>query len=227
MSESAQTLLNFDRPVKHGSQLKDITGRRFGRLIAIEFCGIRLFGLQKKSVWKFRCDCGKVVDLCTSNVKCGYTKSCGCFRVEVATKKAEIHGHSRVKNRSKTYGIWCSMRNRCFDQNVKSFPRYGGRGITVCERWLKFENFLADMGEKPDRKTLERKDNSKGYEPGNCKWATRIEQANNCRTNRRVKFHGLNLTMAQWGRKTGIMSATIISRLNKGWSVERALTERP
>jgi hypothetical protein len=116
------------------------------------------------------------------------------------------------------------MIQRCTNPNSEKFPSYGGRGITVCDRWLKFENFLADMGEPPPGKQIERIDNSKGYEPGNCKWATRFEQARNKRNNRLVTYQGETFCVAEWAEKKGLKIPTLWTRLFKwNWEIERAL----
>jgi hypothetical protein len=117
------------------------------------------------------------------------------------------------------------MRSRCENPNNKHFQNYGGRGIAVCERWKTFENFFADVGERPSKAhTLERCDNALGYQPGNVKWATRLEQGRNKRNNRRLVFDGQELTLSAWGERTGLKRATIMRRIGLGWSVERALT---
>lgn len=134
------------------------------------------------------CDCacgtkGKIIS--ASAVRRGHTKSCGCL---YSINKI-IHGHNmrRTGIESPTYFTWSGMIQRCNNSNAPNFHNYGGRGITVCERWLKFENFLADMGERPEGLTLERKDNNGNYEKDNCKWADAIEQHNNTRRSKHAK----------------------------------------
>jgi hypothetical protein len=116
------------------------------------------------------------------------------------------------------------MHGRCNSPGNTGFARYGGAGIKICARWRKFENFYADMGERPEGKTLDRIDGSKGYEPGNCRWATRAEQANNTRTNRRLSFQGRTQTLTQWAVELGVRAPSLQARLHRGWSAERALT---
>lgn len=124
-----------------------------------------------------------------------------------------------------TYARWKSMKQRCQDRNAVNFHQYGGRGITVCERWRDFNSFLTDMGECPGGgMTLDRIDNSKGYEPGNCRWATRREQANNKTNNHLIEWRGEIKTAAEWSRTTGIPIGTILNRIRFGWSIEAALT---
>lgn len=117
------------------------------------------------------------------------------------------------------------MRSRCTNPNVDSFPLYGGRGFRVCERWRSYAGFLADMGECPPGMTLERVDPNGNYEPGNVRWATPREQANNRRSNRVLEHNGERHTAADWARRLGMRPQTLIQRLRYGWSVARALTE--
>lgn len=134
--------------------------------------------------------------------------------------------HGRTK--TSTYNIWLSMRQRCINPNNQAYDRYGGRGIKVCDRWLhSFENFLADMGERPRGLTLERIDNDGDYGPGNCRWATYKEQGCNQRSNNRLTFQGETLTVAQWARKLGVRDQFLRVRLSRGWSVEETLGRPP
>lgn len=135
------------------------------------------------------------------------------------------HGHARDGAISKTYGVWKSMRHRCRNKNDPNYHHYGGRGITVCERWNSFENFLADMGEKPDGLTLEREDNDRGYGPDNCRWASWSDQHRNTRHNRMLTMGGRTQCLKAWAQETGVSPVTISSRIKLyGWSVEEALT---
>lgn len=146
---------------------KDITGQKFGKLTAIRFTYVR----NKKSVWELSCECGNTALATLSDLTAGKTNSCGCLR-------GENHGKSALPE----YKCWSSMRERCHNKNTVSFMDYGARGITVCERWEKFSNFLYDMGLKPSPKhTLDRINVNGNYEPTNCRWVTRLEQAQNKR----------------------------------------------
>jgi hypothetical protein len=149
----------------------DLQGQRFGRLAAIE--AISDHGVRK---WLCRCDCGVVVAKTASMLRSGGVKSCGCLR-PLPSIDSPIYGMAR----SGTYLSFKAMHRRCTDRSHGSWESHGGRGITVCERWATFENFYADMGERPEGLTLDRIDNDGNYEPGNCRWATWSEQRRNQR----------------------------------------------
>lgn len=135
------------------------------------------------------------------------------------------HGFARRGEKTATYKTWEAMIRRCTMPSQQSYPLYGGRGISVCERWLKFENFLADMGEKPAGMSIDRKDSAGNYEPENCRWATQKEQQRNRRGNRLLTHDGITATVAEWADRTGMKSAMIRSRIDDyGWSIERSLT---
>ncbi len=123
-----------------------------------------------------------------------------------------------------THVIWMTMRQRCRDTNAKDYARYGGRGIKVCERWESFENFLADMGERPAGMSIERDDNDGDYTPDNCRWATRSEQQRNRRSNVLLTHDGVTLCVAEWAIRTGINRMTLHTRIDRGWPTDKALT---
>jgi hypothetical protein len=130
------------------------------------------------------------------------------------------HGGARTR----LYSIWAGMKARCYNKNTKAYPNYGGRGINICERWLRFECFRADMGDPPSGASIERIDNDKGYEPGNCCWATRAEQSRNRRNVRMITANGKTMTATEWAEESGIPFKTIFARLSKGWSESDAVT---
>ena len=137
------------------------------------------------------------------------------------------HGHAR-QGKTATYVSWESARNRCRNPNSDSF--YGDRGISFAPEWNDFNQFLADMGERPEGSTLDRINNDKGYEPGNCRWATPKQQAFNRRNTHLPEFHefqGKRLRLEEWAAETGINKKTLSTRLHRGWSLERALTTFP
>lgn len=139
-------------------------------------------------------------------------------------KFSPTHGHATGK-KSKTYRAWAAMKERCCKPHHPAYANYGGRGITVCAQWLQFAGFLADMGEKPADRSLDRIDNTKGYSPDNCRWATRKEQERNKRSSVRVTALGETLTLAEWAERTGIQGQTIAYRVRNGWSPDLAVTK--
>lgn len=206
----------------------DVSGQRFGRLTAVVRTGTYKFG---GAMWFCRCDCGGCIEAATTNLRSGNTQSCGCKGREQVSTLAERtlkkHGHARAGSRSAEYKTWKAIRSRCHDPKTPHFAMYGARGIRVCEEWREsFKQFLADMGHRPPgRFSLDRIDNSKGYEPGNCRWATYRTQQNNRSNNRIIEFDGRSMTLAEWGRVTGVARATLERRIDRyGWSIERALT---
>jgi hypothetical protein len=136
-----------------------------------------------------------------------------------------LHGHTRARNGrpSRTYIVWQRMHDRCTKPSSPKFHLYGGRGIKVCERWRDFAAFLADMGEVPDGFTLDRVDNDRGYEPENCRWATRQEQRLNQRGVRRFEWDGRMLSVGELAEVTGVNRNTLVSRLGRGWAVAEAV----
>jgi hypothetical protein len=204
----------------------DLTGRGFGRLTVIAFGG----RTKSRKFWLCRCTCGTETRMREDGLVAG-NQSCGCLTTEVSAangKASTKHGHTSRGKRSRTYVSWVKMRRRCLVPADEHYRLYGGRGITVCRRWLIFENFLADMGERPEGTTLDRYPDKNGnYEPGNCRWATQKEQCNNTRLNVMVEYQGVTKTATQWAESMNWPKRTVYMRLRAGWTVERALTTTP
>jgi hypothetical protein len=154
-------------------------------------------------------------------------KSCGCLNRQCAEGPANLrHGYSPQFAQKRVYRIWVGMRQRCSNPKATKWKYYGGRGISVCERWQVFENFLADMGEPPPGTSIHRRDNDGNYEPSNCCWATPMEQASNSRRNRFITFGGETMNLTAWAKKLGIDATTLHARL-ESWPLEEALTTGP
>lgn len=143
---------------------------------------------------------------------------CGLSCKSTATLKR--HGMTKTS----TYSAWATMRTRCLNPKRAKWYRYGGRGIKICKRWERFENFLSDMGERPNGKTLDRIDNDGDYKPSNCKWSTPKEQSSNTKRNRFVTHNGKTQHISDWAREIGLKQSTLARRISSGWSIELALS---
>ena len=166
-------------------KLRDLTGMRFGRLLVESKSNV----VRKSGAfWCCICECGQKTEVDSLKLRRGLTVSCGCFHREVTASINRTHG---LSNKSKTYRTWKEMRQRCNNPNSDKYQWYGGRGITICQRWASFENFHADMGDRPDGMTIDRIDNDKGYSPENCRWLPQLEQT------RRQEKNKLSLELAE------------------------------
>jgi len=192
--------------------LQNLIGRRIGRLTVIGR-GERKPGGDLK--WICRCDCGNISEVHGWHLrkKKNPTRSCGCLSVEMLRARVTTHGATAEDKRKPSYSVWVGMRDRCRPGSRSGRQNYWSRGITVCERWASYEAFVADMGEPAPGLTLERKDNSMGYRPDNCCWATRAVQSRNTRRNRRITLCGSDMTMADAYTRYGISRAAVA-----GWA---------
>lgn len=182
-------------------KINNIEGKKFGRLLVIELHSISRNGRQSKVKWICKCDCGNDVVCTGDNLRGSHTKSCGCFKSQSSAGRAYKHG----MHGSHTWLSWREARYRVSNPNHPKWHRYGGRGISMCERWFNsFEEFFKDMWTCPPDKTIDRINNDGDYEPGNCRWATPSEQANNTSTNGIVKSNGTEMTISQYCKLHGL-----------------------
>ncbi len=177
---------------------------------------------EGKSAWKVRCVCGELRVLLGYQLRGSDFKSCGCQRSARFVASRTTHGATGTR----TFRSWQSMKSRCERPNNTAFSHYGGRGISVCQRWsLSFEAFLADMGACPDGLTLERRDVNGNYEPSNCLWVSRRVQMQNTTRSKLITWRGERKSLGAWADSIGASYALLSHRIMRGWSVERAFTE--
>ena len=197
----------------------DLRGRRFGKLIVIE-----VVQLRSPRTYKVQCDCGKVKTVQGQNLTrtSNPTRSCGC-----KAKLRVRHGHACGENKSPTWRSWRAMKQRCLYPKAMNYPDYGGRGITVCQRWMKFDNFLSDMGERPDGTTIDRIDSNGNYEPSNCRWSTSKMQNANRKNSKLFTLNGKTQCLPDWARDAGLSEGGLRARLKKGMSLADAIDHPP
>ncbi|MGH8520138.1 MAG: hypothetical protein ACREU9_01570 [Gammaproteobacteria bacterium] len=161
----------------------------------------------------------------SANLRKGNSKSCGCLKREQLAERRTTHGHTAGGSETKAYSAWWRMTRRCLNKNHDRYQYYGGRGIMVCERWRRFANFFADMGDPPKGYSIDRIDNDGNYEPGNCRWATRTEQVRNRRTTVKVAYEGTSTPLAALCERFGVDYDRTWERIKvSGWTVEQALS---
>lgn len=199
-------------------RFKNLEGQMFGRWTVIAYAGR---SKNKHSLWDCICDCGTKKTVFGLHIVRGSSKSCGCLSSEVVTKRNSSHGLINTPE----YHAWRGIKQRCNYKNSNSYINYGGRGIKVCDRWENsFENFLADMGNRPSQKhSIDRIDNDGNYEPSNCRWATRTEQNRNTRQNRLLTFQGKTQCVSEWADELEIPAMAIRNRLHSGCDTKESL----
>lgn len=204
----------------------NLSGRNFGKLLVIgkadpvkATCGRNI------TIWKCVCECGKIVECRHGNLTSGSTRSCGCLKSEVTRQRSIKHGGTVNRRQTPEYYTWHGMIARCHTPQSSSYNRYGARGIKVCERWRNFEMFHLDMGNRPGSEySIDRIDPNGDYSPENCRWATSKEQARNTRSNMNLSHNGKTQCVSAWAEEIGLKPATLLERINRGWSVEESLT---
>jgi hypothetical protein len=200
-------------------QLVDRTGIRYGKLVVLNrdaSAGAASNG--KRTRWVCLCDCGNTTSKTGHELASGDSKSCGCLQRELAGNMNRSHGMARTP----TYRSWQAMKERCYNEANTHYLAYGGKGITVCDRWLaSFENFLADMGTRPKGMTLDRIKNEVGYTPGNCRWATAETQANNRSTN--VVWQGVSMSIKQLAAHINVPRTSLNKLLVRGMPLDEAV----
>ena len=203
--------------------MTELTGQTFNRWTVI---GSARF-INRKSFSLCRCECGVERDVRHDQLTRGISKSCGCWKSEVSRRQiieiSTTHGQS---SKTRTYSIWKDMRKRCLNHASKNYKNYGGRGISVCQRWSSFENFFEDMGHAPEAMTLDRINNDGNYEPSNCRWATKKTQMNNMRSNVKLLHNGAWLTIKQLSEAVDVSYHKLYQRLFRlGWPLNKAITK--
>ena len=199
--------------------IKNLTGQVFGRLTVMDCAGVNAHG---SALWKCKCECGTIKTIDGQHLRKGAIKSCGCLRKDLPATMFRTHG---LRNHP-LYVVWVDMRRRCDNKTNSRYKDYGGRGITICEEWYDFKKFYdwAIAGYKKGL-SLDRINNDGNYEPSNCRWATRTEQANNKRNNRTICIDGVNKHLLEWCHEYNIEPSTALTRIKRGWSEKDAITK--
>jgi len=208
------------RKERANQEREHIRNQKFGKLTALENLGRR--AEDGKVEWRCKCDCGNETIVTEKNLKNGNSTSCGCVRLEKATK----HKHCIHKGHSVTYRTWQGIKQRCNNPNCEEYHNYGGRGIKICDEWNApdgFVIFLRDMGEKPKGKSIDRIDNNGNYCKENCRWATHKEQCNNTRRNKYYTFHGIIKTLNQWADTVNIPKDILQSRVSHWGAIDKVI----
>ena len=199
-------------------KMKDITGKRYGKLTVIKHLGL----FKNLHWWECKCDCGNIMKSTVGRLNFKLAVSCGCGQREAARRICKERSRHNMKN-TRIYNIWHSIKQRCFYKKSISFPSYGGRGITMCNEWLDFINFKdwALSSGYADNLSIDRKEVNGNYEPSNCRWFTSIQQANNRRNSNPITFNGKTLSLKEWSRIYNIKTPTLKNRLNNNWPLKK------
>lgn len=196
-------------------------GSTYGRLTVLSFSGRNPHG---NLLWNCKCSCGVDKTVTGSNLLGGTNPSCGCWKSEELKQRNTTHGLSNLPE----YSIWLGIKGRCLCKTMHDYKSYGGRGITLCKRWLVFENFIKDVGARPTNlHTIERIDNNGGYYQSNCQWVTRKVQARNKSNVPLFEYNGQYKSIAEWAEIYQIHPETLRKRVRSGWDMEVALSKSP
>jgi len=221
MSTKQHEIISTSRP-RH-PQFKDLIDQRFDALIVTGFVGVAKQGKGRVTLWKVRCDCGRETTAASGHLRSRHTRSCGCLHAAnlKSGRNKRTHGWSSLPG----FSNWRTMVRRCVDPKATGYELYGGRGIRVHEPWrVDFAAFMEHIGPYPGRAfTIERKDSNGHYEPGNVRWATRLEQAQNTSRNRFVMFRGEKLCASELARRFGLSRGVVLQRLIRGETPEQAI----
>ncbi len=184
------------------TRMVDIAGEVFGLLTVVRSTRSRR---HKQIVWECKCECGRKHLVVGRDLRSGHTKSCGCQSRSMQVAAITVHGSASRGQMGLEYRIWIEMKQRCYNPKNSRYATYGGRGISVCSRWLhSYPNFIADMGPKPDSYSIDRKNNDGNYEPSNCRWVPRKEQSRNRTNTVWISSGGEKIRLSDWARQNGI-----------------------
>lgn len=201
----------------------DLTGQTFHRWTVIGYAGRKRSKGNCPSFWMCRCECGNESIIFDGSLKSGASKSCGCYKTELQRERI-THGMARSSEKEPEYNTWCRIIQRCTNQNNPRYCDYGGRGITVCEAWMSFENFYDDMGKRPSElHSIGRIDNDGPYAPTNCRWELSEQQVTNKRNNFLVEYNGETLCLSEASAKFGIDRETLKARIKRGMTAKEAI----
>lgn len=193
----------------------NLAGLKFGRL-TVEKETEKRDGTNV--CWACKCECGNNTIVSTRSLRTGHTKSCGCLQRQTSSENITRVNKRHGKHDAPVFRVWCSMIARCSYSSQQNYSFYGGRGIRVCDRWLKFENFLEDMGEPEPGMQIDRIDPDGDYCLENCRWTSRKQQCRNRRSNKILVFNGEAKCLAQWAEELKIPPSTLSNRIKNGWS---------
>jgi len=200
---------------------KSIKGKKFGKLTPIKLS----INKEGSIEWFCHCDCGNVKAVSATAILNYNVRSCGCL-LDENRKSFAVNQQTHGLSNTREYGVWCAMHSRCYNPNNKSYKHYGARGIEVCERWHRFENYISDMGARPiEGHSIDRIDVNGDYSPENCRYASAKTQANNTRKTIYMEIDGQTKPLTEWAEIFNIKSATVRNRLRKGWADRDALTK--